>query len=80
MTIFLPGSFDLLLASDEYAPASIEVKATVGGDVNSDPAAKMGILRVLRALRLMKLARLVKASRVFKRWYTLPNATSLPPP
>ena len=54
-TVFLPGGFDVYLAS-------LDVEA------NGGVAEKMSILRVLRALRLIKLVRLVRASRVFQRW------------
>lgn len=64
-TVFLPGSFDLMLTLPQYAVVtSADLPPTTGGTA----ADKMGMLRVLRALRLMKLGRLVKASRVFKRW------------
>lgn len=56
-TVFLPGSFDLYLAS-----------ADLEGDDGGAAAERLGSLRVLRALRLIKLVRLVRASRVFERW------------
>ena len=63
MTVFLPGGFDIYLAT---LPAAEEASAGgVGGD---EAASKMGMLRVLRALRLIKLVRLIRASRVIQRW------------
>ena len=56
-TVFLPGAFDIYLAS-----------GSVGGDGDAGAAGQMGMLRVLRALRLIKLVRLIRASRVFDRW------------
>ena len=56
-TVFLPGAFDLYLAS-----------GSMGGEEDAGAAGQMGMLRVLRALRLIKLVRLIRASRVFDRW------------
>ena len=61
-TVFLPGSFDLYLASPE-----LEVVAGAPDD-GAGAAGQVGVLRVLRALRLIKLVRLLRASRVFERW------------
>lgn len=59
-TVFVPGAFDIYLASSYFDRES-------GGDAASF-ADRMGMLRVLRVLRLVKLVRLVRASRLFKRW------------
>ena len=54
LTIFVPGGFDLSLASDDAS----------SGDFYSD----ISILRTLRVVRLAKLVRLVRASRLYRRW------------
>ena len=60
-TVFVPGFFDLYLASPAFSSDAV-------GDVGIEE--QMGMLRVLRVLRLVKLVRLVRASRLFDRWKT----------
>lgn len=65
LTVFLPGGFDLFLASLDPTVAA------GGGEADSIVSSRMAerasILRVMRIMRLVKLVRLIRASRVLER-------------
>ena len=56
-TIFVPGGFDLYLASSQF-----------DGGMDAKGGSRVSVLRALRVVRIFKLVRLVRASRVFQRW------------
>jgi hypothetical protein len=67
LTVVLPCTFDIILASEEVSSTVNGTQVAKSGGL----ANNLGLLRVLRALRLIKLVRLVRASRLFQRWKSM---------